>query len=43
VSAEDERGIGLADAIGQLRDELLQARVMGAGGEIQLPVEVDDG
>jgi Trypsin-co-occurring domain 2 len=32
-------GLGLADAIGLLRDELLQARAAGAGSEIQLPVE----
>ena len=32
-------GIGLADAIGMLRDELLTARAAGAGSEIQLPVE----
>lgn len=32
-------GLGLADAIGLLRDELLRARAAGAGLEIQLPVE----
>jgi hypothetical protein len=32
-------GIGLADAIGMLRDELLRARAAGAGSDIQLPVE----
>lgn len=32
-------GLGLADAIGKLRDELLQARAAGARSEIQLPVE----
>ena len=32
-------GLGLADAIGLLRDELLQAQAAGAGSEIQLPVE----
>ena len=32
-------GLGLADAIGLLRDELLQARAAGAGSDIQLPVE----
>lgn len=32
-------GIGLADAIGVLRDELLKARAAGAGSDIQLPVE----
>jgi hypothetical protein len=31
--------LGLADAIGVLRDELLQARAAGAGSDIQLPVE----
>ena len=32
-------GLGLADAIGLLRDELLQAQAAGAGSGIQLPVE----
>ena len=32
-------GLGLADAIGLLRDELLEARAAGAGSDIQLPVE----
>ena len=32
-------GLGLADAIGLLRDELLKARAVGAESEIQLPVE----
>jgi hypothetical protein len=32
-------GLGLADAIALLRDELLKARVAGAGSDIQLPVE----
>src|SRR4051812_9113473 len=32
-------GLGLADAIGMLRDELLKARAAGAGSDIQLPVE----
>jgi hypothetical protein len=32
-------GIGLADAIGMLRDELLSARAAGADSDIQLPVE----
>jgi hypothetical protein len=32
-------GLGLADAIGLLRDELLRARAAGAGADIQLPVE----
>ena len=35
----DERGIGLAQAIGLLRSELLSARATGSGSEIQLPVE----
>jgi hypothetical protein len=32
-------GLGLADAIGLLRDALLQAQAAGAGSEIQLPVK----
>ena len=32
-------GLGLADAIALLRDNLLKARAAGAGAEIQLPVE----
>jgi hypothetical protein len=32
-------GLGLADAIGLLRDELLKARAAGGGSDIQLPVE----
>lgn len=32
-------GLGLAEAIGLLRDELLRAQVAGAGADIQLPVE----
>lgn len=32
-------GLGLADAISLLRDELLRARAAGAGSEIQLPVD----
>jgi hypothetical protein len=32
-------GVGLSEAIGMLRDELLRARAAGAGSEIQLPVE----
>ena len=32
-------GLGLADAIGLLRDELLKARTAGASSEIQLPIE----
>jgi hypothetical protein len=35
-SADD---LGLADAIGLLRDELLRARAAGGGSDIQLPVE----
>jgi hypothetical protein len=31
-------GLGLADAIGLLRDELLQARAAGGNSDIQLPV-----
>jgi Trypsin-co-occurring domain 2 len=32
-------GLGLAEAIEALRDDLLQARATGATSEIQLPVE----
>lgn len=32
-------GIGLAEAIGLLRQELLRARAEGAGADVQLPVE----
>ena len=32
-------GLGLAEAIEALRDDLLQARAAGANSEIQLPVE----
>jgi hypothetical protein len=32
-------GLGLADAIGSLRDALLQARAAGGDSDIQLPVE----
>jgi len=32
-------GLGLADAIALLRNELLKARATGAGADIQLPVE----
>src|SRR5579859_5503008 len=32
-------GLGLAKAIGLLRDELLRARAAGARSDIQLPVE----
>jgi len=32
-------GLGLAEAIGALRGELLRARAAGAGSDIQLPVE----
>jgi len=34
-----DSGIGLAEAIGLLRDELLRARAIGANSDIQLPVE----
>lgn len=37
--AKASDGIGLADAIAALRDELLEARAKGAGSDIQLPVE----
>ncbi len=32
-------GLGLSEAIGLLRDELLKARAAGAAADIQLPVE----
>jgi len=32
-------GLGLADAIALLRDDLLKAQAAGAGSDIQLPVE----
>lgn len=32
-------GLGLAEAIGVLRDELLRARVEGASSGVQLPIE----
>jgi len=37
--AEVVDGLGLADAIGLLRDELLRARTAGVGSDVQLPVE----
>jgi len=36
---ESVEGLGLAEAIEALRDDLLQARAVGAKSEIQLPVE----
>jgi len=36
-------GLGLAEAIEALRDDLLKARAAGATSEIQLPVESHDG
>jgi Trypsin-co-occurring domain 2 len=36
---ESVEGLGLAKAIGLLRDELLKARDAGSASEIQLPVE----
>jgi hypothetical protein len=36
--AASVEGLGLADAIGLLRDELLRARAAGAESEIQLPI-----
>jgi hypothetical protein len=36
ITATD--GLGLAEAIGLLRDELLRAQAAGAGSGIQLPV-----
>jgi Trypsin-co-occurring domain 2 len=38
-NAASADGLGLADAIGLLRDELLTARAAGADSDIQLPVE----
>jgi Trypsin-co-occurring domain 2 len=35
----DATGVGLSEAIGMLRDELLRARAAGATSEIQLPVQ----
>lgn len=37
--AASASGLGLAEAIGLLRDELLKARAAGAASDIQLPVE----
>jgi Trypsin-co-occurring domain 2 len=37
--AKSAYGLGLSDAIGLLRDELLKARAAGAVSDIQLPVE----
>ena len=37
--ASSASGVGLSEAIGLLRDELLRARAAGAGSDIQLPVE----
>jgi hypothetical protein len=37
--AAPESELGLSEAIGLLRDELLRAHAAGAGSEIQLPVE----
>lgn len=37
--AAQEGGLGLSEAIGLLRDELLRARAAGAGSDIQMPVE----
>jgi Trypsin-co-occurring domain 2 len=37
--AASAQGLGLAEAIGLLRDELLSARATGANSDIQLPVE----
>jgi Trypsin-co-occurring domain 2 len=38
-NAAPSDGLGLADAIALLRDELLRARAAGADSDIQLPVE----
>jgi hypothetical protein len=37
--AASASGLGLADAIGLLRDELLTARAAGADSDVQLPIE----
>jgi hypothetical protein len=39
VDRESVEGLGLAEAIASLRDDLLQARTAGASSDIQLPVE----
>lgn len=39
VSNEEVDGVGLADAIEMIRNELLSARAAAAGSDIQLPVE----
>jgi hypothetical protein len=39
VDGESVDGLGLAEAIASLRDDLLEARAAGAKSEIQLPVE----
>jgi Trypsin-co-occurring domain 2 len=39
VNRGSVEGLGLAEAIAALRDDLLQARAAGATSEIQLPVE----
>jgi len=39
VDRGSAEGLGLAEAIESLRDDLLQARAAGATSEIQLPVE----
>jgi Trypsin-co-occurring domain 2 len=36
---EAVKGLGLAQAIGMLRDELLKARAAAANSDIQLPIE----
>ena len=39
IGEDPAEGIGLAEAIAELRDALLTARMAGAGSDIQLPVE----
>jgi hypothetical protein len=39
VSDDDEFGLGLAEAVSMLRDELLEARRAAASSDIQLPIE----
>jgi hypothetical protein len=38
-TTESPNGLGLAEAIGLLRDALLRARAAGGGSDIQLPIE----
>jgi hypothetical protein len=38
MAGKEPRSIGLADAIGMLRDEVLKARMAAAGSDVQFPV-----